>query len=108
MHRDVVFDANSSDAFHVHARLYGNHISSFESNRLPPGYPRLFMHFQPQTMSRAVHEVLFEAILSEDFPCSLVHRGTGCSGVYSANGGLLRFQNCPIPLSDAPWRPAHM
>ena len=65
---NVVFDANATDAFDIHTRFYGNHISCFKSNRLPAGHPRLLVHFQTQAMPRAMHEILFESATSSELP----------------------------------------
>ena len=46
-HCHVVLYANATNAFHINARIYGNHIPGSKSNGLAAGYPRFFVHFQP-------------------------------------------------------------
>jgi len=46
-HYNIILYANATDAFDVHARFYGNHISCFKSNGLSSGHSRCLVHFQP-------------------------------------------------------------
>ena len=57
MHDHIVFDSDAPNAFYVHPRLYGNHISRFKSNRLFPRDPGSLVHFQSDTMTGAMHEI---------------------------------------------------
>src|SRR6266481_3762853 len=56
VHSYIVFDANSPDAFRIHAGFDGNDVARFQALLLPPGHSRVLMHFQPKPVAGAMHK----------------------------------------------------
>src|SRR6267378_138773 len=107
VHGHIVFDANSPDAFRVHAGFNGNDVSRFQALLLPPGYSWVLMHFQPKPVARAMHKQMIKMVARQDPPCSSIHVAAEGAILCRGNGRRLRFQNPCVPRPDATGGPPH-
>src|SRR5882724_321385 len=107
VHGHIVLDANSPDAFRVHAGFNGNDVSRFQALLLPPRHSRVLMDFQPKPVAGTVYKQMIKMVTRQDPPCSSIHvaaeRAIRCRG----NGCRLRFQNPSVPRPDATGGPPH-
>src|ERR1700683_2431705 len=73
VHRYVVFDPNSPNARHVNTRLDRDYVSRLQGLLLSLGHPRILVHFEPEPMPGAVHEVPIETVTGQNRPGRGVH-----------------------------------
>src|SRR5579863_7085640 len=107
VHGDVVFNANPTDAFHIYTRFDGDHVSRLEALFLPPRQPGIFMHDQPKSMARAMHEVFVQTVARQDFSRRGIHFPTGHAARYRGNRCGLGLQHRFVPPPDAFSRPSN-
>src|SRR6266481_2901256 len=101
MHRDVVFNTNSSNARHVNAWFDGNHVPWNQDVLLSPRHPRIFVHFQPEPVSSAVHEVIVKPVSRQNPSGSGIDIPATDADPRGRDGGRLRFLDRAIPLPYA-------
>lgn len=97
MHRDVVFNANSSDARHVNAWFYCNHVPWNQDVLLSARHPGVFVHFQAESVSGAVHKMLVKPVTRQNPSGGGIDIPTTAASARCRDGGRLRFLNCAIP-----------
>src|SRR5690242_20993856 len=66
VHGDIVFNANASNAFRIHARFDRNYVSGCQSLRLPLCDPGVLVYFQSQAVTRTVDEKTAKAMTFQD------------------------------------------
>lgn len=101
MNGNIVFNANASDAGHVNARFYGNHVSGNQDILLTASHPGLFVHFQPKSVSGAMHKILIEPVTRQDPPGGGIHIATTDASLRGGYCSRLRFANRLIATPDA-------
>ena len=62
VHRHIVFNANPPDTFRVHPRFNRDYVSGLQAPLLASRHPRIFVHFESQPVTRAVHKQLFQPV----------------------------------------------
>src|ERR1700682_1454196 len=107
VHGNIVFDANSPDAFRVHAGFNSNHVSRFQALLLPPRHSGVLMALQPEPMAGAMNKQTIKMVTCQDLPCSSIHVAAGGAISDRGNGCRLRFQNPSVPRPDATGGPPH-
>ena len=91
MHRHVVFNANSSDARYVNSRFNRNHVSGNQNMFLSTRHPGLFMHFQAEPMSGAMHKIFVKPVVRQNPSGGGIDIPTGDAGPRRGNRSRLRF-----------------
>src|SRR6267143_5496109 len=107
VHGHIVFDANSPDAFRVHAGFNGNDVTWFQALLLAPRHPGVLMDFQPKPMAGAMLKQMVKMVTRQDLPCSSIHVAAEGAIRCRGNGCRLRFQNPSVPRPDATGGPPH-
>src|SRR5882762_1262934 len=107
VHGHIVFDANSPDAFRVHAGFNGDDVSRFQPLLLPPRHSGVLMDFQPKPVAGAMHKQTIKMVTCQDPPCSGIHVAAEGPIPRRGNGCRLRFQNPSVPRPDATGGPPH-
>src|SRR6267378_122904 len=107
VHGHIVFDANSPDAFRVHAGFNGDDVSRFQALLLPPRHSGVLMDFQPKPVAGAMHKQTIKMVTRQDPPCSSIHVAAEGAIRCRGNGCRLRFQNPSVPRPDATGGPPH-
>src|SRR5258708_36596614 len=101
MYRDVVLNANSSDAWHVNPGLNRNYIPWNQYVLLSARNAGILMHFQPEPMSGAVHEIPVQPVTFQNVSGGCIDLPTGPPALHRGYGGRLGFPDAPIPSAYA-------
>ena len=97
MHRDVVFNANSSDAWHVNPWFDRNHVSWNQNVLLSTRHTGILVHFQPESVSSAVHEIMVKPVTRQNPSGGGIYLSTTDAGLRRGYCGRLRFLDRAIP-----------
>jgi len=97
MHRDVVFNANSSDARNVNPWFYCNHVPWNQDVLLSARHAGVFVHFQPESVSGAVHEILVKPVTRQNPSGRGIDVPATDPNPRCRDGGRLRFLDRAIP-----------
>jgi len=105
-HNGIIFDPDSPDAFDVHARFQGYHVSSLHKSTfdLEPAGTSWISKPIPWP---AMDKVAPQPLTWQETPGGCSTRACGSSALTSP-GGSLRFQDGPIPPAHTQWRPSHL
>jgi hypothetical protein len=101
VHRDVVFNANASDARYVNSWFDRNHVPWNQDVLLSTRHPWIFVHFQAESVSGAVHEIMVKAVARQNPSGGGVDISTPGAGLRSGYRGRLRFLDSAIPPPHA-------
>src|SRR5882724_10928225 len=107
VHGHIVLDANSPDAFRVHAGFNGDDVSRFQALFLPPRHLGVLMDLQPKPVAGAMHKQAIKMVTRQDSPCSGIYVAADGAICCRNNGCRLRFQNPSVPHPDATGGPPH-
>jgi hypothetical protein len=97
MYRDVVLNANSSDAWHINPGLNRNYIPWIQYVLLSARHAGLFVHLQSQPMSGAVHEIPVQPVTLQNVSGGCIDLPTGHASFRRGDCGPLGFLNRAVP-----------
>src|SRR5882672_4538520 len=108
MNCNVIFDSDSSDPCHINSGFDRKDRSRLQLGLLTASYPRVFMNFQTQPMSRAVYEKLVQFVARKSCACRGIHIPAACARPNRRDCRGLRFQDGFIPLPNPFWSSSYV
>src|SRR5579864_3264389 len=97
VHGDVVFNANPSNAGHVNSRFDGNHVSRNQDVLLSARHAWIFVHFQAESVSGAMHKKRVKLVARQNSSGSGIDISTAGTRPRRSYRGRLRFLDRAIP-----------
>src|SRR5438132_7588733 len=102
---NIIFNANPPDTFQIHARFNRDYVSRLQGPLLPPRHPGILVHFQPESMARAVNKKMVEVVPRQDLPRCPIDIPAGRASLGRRDRRRLGLQNRLVPAPDALWGP---